>query len=247
MTIKFSLPQKYISKVASTNFLNKIDLEVLFEVIEPNTLEFIPGQFISINCGNGTFRSYSISSSSLSKTQVGLIVAVAHEGIGSNFLKNLKVGDTVEFIGPSGRFVLPENLKETLVFLATGTGVAPILSMIDYLANTQSDANIKLYFGIRDSKELFKLDQIRDLKNKLKSFDYKICFSQELPKELDTNCIKGRVTDAFNIKDFDIASTQYFICGNPYMVTEVSEALENNFVPKENIFHEKFTTAQKKV
>jgi ferredoxin-NADP reductase len=151
------------------------------------------------------------------------------------------VGDSVEFIGPSGRFVLPETLLDNLTFIVTGTGIAPILSMLDSLNNIKTTSNIKLYFGVRDKSELFKVDQLEHFKNTMQHFDYFLCFSQDVPEDLSKVSVKGRVTDVVEM----VANTQYFICGNPYMVADMHSKLLNKGVIHTNIFHEKFTISKK--
>jgi len=244
MPILFNKPQKISAKVFSSTRLNEKDIEVIFEVVSPSIFEFRAGQFINLSCGNGLFRAYSISSTSLSNTQVVLIVAVGHDGVGSNYIKSLKVGDSVEFIGPSGRFVLPEVLKDNLIFIATGTGLAPLLSMIDYLNNSNTTSKVQLYFGVRDESEVFKIDQLNIFKSNMKDFNYTVCFSQDIPSELANVSVKGRVTDAIVFDKNNLDTTQYFICGNPYMVVDINAKLKDAGISENNIFHEKFTVTK---
>jgi ferredoxin-NADP reductase len=241
MTIKFDTPKKILATVLEKNKLNDVDLEIIFETRE--NVSFLPGQFISVNCGNGMYRSYSISSSSMDKNKVGLIAAVGHEGVGSNYLKNISIGDITELVGPSGRFVLPEVLKENIVFIATGTGIAPVLSMIDYLMNTKYEGKVELYFGIRNTKELFKEDLLKTFKNTMKNFSYTLCFSQEENPNTTSPWKKGRVTEIFQIGD--INNTQYFLCGNPYMVLDMAKVLTDKGVSEQDIYNEKFTVSKK--
>ena len=245
MTIKFSPPHKVTAKVISSKYLNKIDIELTLEMVHPESFEFIAGQFITLNCGNQGYRAYSIGSSSLDNKHISLIVAVGHEGIGSNYIKSLKVGDSVEFVGPSGRFVLPETFKDNLYFIATGTGISPILSMLDYMANNKCKSNIYLYFGIRSSEDLFAVEFLESLKNALNNFHYTLCFSQEIPQSLFSKSIKGRVTDSFKVENTEINNSQYFLCGNPYMISDVMGILTNSGVAQTDIYHEKFTVSQK--
>lgn len=235
----FKRPQLCHAIVSKITQLNDKDTEVIVDVVDPIGFEFAAGKFISLNCGNELFRAYSISSSPLIKNQVGIIAAVGHDGVGANYIRGLHIGDSVEFVGPSGRFVLPDILSENVTFVVTGTGIAPILSMLDYLESIKTTSKIKLYFGIRNKNELFKLEQLEQFKNTMQHFDYTLCFSQDVPEELSSVSVKGRVTE--NVK-IDI-NTQYFICGNPYMVEDMNNKLLANGVT--NIFYEKFTIPRK--
>jgi ferredoxin-NADP reductase len=237
----FKRPQLCHAIVNKITSLNDKDAEVIFDVVDSVGFEFIAGQFISLNCGNGLFRAYSISSSSLIKNQVGIIAAVGHDGVGANYIRGLHVGDSVEFVGPSGRFVLPEILADNLIFIVTGTGIAPILAMLAYLNNIKTTSTIKLYFGVRNKSELFKVEQLEKYKNTMQHFDYTLCFSQDVPEDLASVSVKGRVTDVVEMVD----NTQYFICGNPYMVADMHSKLLDNGIIHTNIFHEKFTISKK--
>ena len=121
-------------------------------------INFIPGQYISIIIDPSTRRQYSISNySSASFDEFEIIVDIKPNGVGTTYLKNLNVGDEISFIGPIGRFVLAENLSKDLYFIATGTGIAPFKSMIEFLIhkNLHLSHNIHVHFGTRFSKDLF--------------------------------------------------------------------------------------------
>ena len=147
--------------------------------------------------------------------------------------------------GPSGRFVLPEQLAAKLVFIATGTGIAPFISMIDYLQKNKCSSNINLYFGVRNEQELFGLAYLENFKNTLASFDYVLCYSQQTPTNTTGHSYLGRVTLAVDLAD--IKETQYFLCGNPHMITEMTETLLKKGVLGTDIFYEKFTVSLPKV
>ena len=101
-------------------------------VIETNEeVVFEPGQFISIKVGETRINSYSIAGK-VNVRQLGLIVDIKPGGEGSQFFANLKVGDEILFLGPLGKFVLrPDDGSEHLIFLGTGSGIAPLKAMIE--------------------------------------------------------------------------------------------------------------------
>ena len=234
----FPIPQKHSGIVTEITSLNSKVVRLSIKVSD--SFNFIAGQFISLKVSDKNYRSYSISSSPSALPEFSLLVAVGHEGAGSNYIRGLKLKDVVDFIGPSGRFVLPETLSDTLIFIATGTGIGPLFSMLSRLAEEETNSKIQLLFGIRDESELFELQKILELKVRLKNFSYRVCFSQHLPAEF-VNGFLGRVTENLEI----VSDAQYFICGNPFMVHEVDELLSSNNIQPDKIFHEKFTVAKK--
>ena len=230
-------PQRFEFSLMQKAMLNEKVMLLKLSLLNPPEINFTSGQFLNIKVNDKQYRSYSISSSSSEKKSVEIIAAVGHEGIGANYFKSLKVGDKGEFIGPSGKFILPQVLSSNLVFIATGTGISPLISMLRTLNERDCKSNIQLIFGIRNQSELFLLDEIKSFEKSKLTFKYLVCFSQ-LPQESVENSVNGRVTDFIPM---DNKESQYFICGNPYMVQDVTTLLESKQIPQENIFHEKFT------
>ena len=109
---------------------------------------FVPGQFVSIKHprpdGKEHTRAYSIASAPRPNATFDLCLNRVEEGFLSNWLCDLPEGATVQFHGPHGLFTLREPRKDA-VFIATGTGIAPIRGMIHWLfeeAGTQSRPRI---------------------------------------------------------------------------------------------------------
>ena len=220
----FPKPKRYLAEVSDLVYLNAKTLLLTFELEEPETIEFLPGQFINIDVGNGLYRAYSICSDADVKNKISVVLTVAHDGVGANFLKSRKVEDTIVFIGPSGRFVLHEPFKQNILFLVTGTGIAPIIPMLHEISRKTHESKIKVYFGLRSHEDIFFAD-------KLKDFEHYICLSQ----------VNGRITRFYRVDD--VTATQVYVCGNPNMVSEVVEQLHGLGVPDDSVFQEKFIVA----
>ncbi|MBI2414523.1 hypothetical protein HYV31_01595 [candidate division WWE3 bacterium] len=241
----FLLPKKYTAKLLKKDQLNQRVVEIILEVISPPDFKFISGQFVSLSVGKGIFRSYSIASSKSKASKISLLVENAHDGAGSNFINGLSIGDTVEFIGPSGRFCLPTPLNKNLVFVVTGTGIAPILSMLEELSLNKCKLELTLYFGIRNTQELLKIDLLEDYTKRLEHFDYKLCYSSTptVNEIKNPRILTGRVTKNVEVKD--ALNTLFVLCGHPLMIMDMAQILIEKGVPRENILHEKFTVAKK--
>ncbi|KKS21186.1 MAG: Protein C of soluble methane monooxygenase [candidate division WWE3 bacterium GW2011_GWC1_41_7] len=228
-------PVLFNSVVSRTdNLTNKLIL-VTFKVTDPERIDFTPGQFVNLRVVHApmTFRSYSICSDYRVTSQFSVVASVSHEGPGSNFLRSLKPGDNVEFIGPSGRFNLEEPLKDKIIFVATGTGVAPFIPMLHYLEHTQFEGDVFLFFGVRHEDEIFFKDELDNFMVSIPHFTYQICVSQ--PGNWFGNI--GRV-NSFVLVD---SNAGYYLCGHPEMVEDLSGRLLKAGVPSEHILFEKFT------
>lgn len=224
------------AKLTKKQYLNEKTLLCEFALVEPPQMQSSAGQFVSLNVGENAYRPYSICSNPKNTQKFELIATVAHNGVGSSFLKSVQINQEVTLIGPSGRFKLPKNLFSELVFIATGTGIAPFISMFYDLFGRNYTRKINLYFGLRNENELFFIDILEKFKQEFKNFSYKLCFSQP---SLDWKEPKGRVTNLLDIKNF--GNKQFFVCGNPYMIEDIIRILKSAGVSDSCIFYEKFT------
>lgn len=223
-------PQKLQLKVTKINWLTDKVIDVSFDMVEPKQIEFVSGQHISLIVGENTSRPYCLYTSPSNDTSVGITVSAGHDGLGANYLKNLKVGDEVDAFGPVGRLALSSEHKDKIVFVTTGTGISPLISMLYSLVEQNVSSDIDLYFGLRNEEDLFYEDKLQDFKNSLKNFDYKLVYSR--PSE-DWTGLTGYVTD--HIEPEDAQNTQFYIVGHKSMVESLKEKLLGLGVPEDNI------------
>lgn len=133
-----------------------------FTVDELSHFDFVPGQFISCVAADGRgkeqTRAYSIASAPRSN-QFDLCVNRVENGFFSNLLCDLEPGQAVSFHGPHGLFTLRQPLTDC-IFVATGTGVAPIRSFMEWLfpesgEDRSQNRHIWLVYGTRYPTELY--------------------------------------------------------------------------------------------
>jgi NAD(P)H-flavin reductase len=160
--------------------------------------------------------------------------------VGASFLKNLKPGDEVKFLGPLGQFVVaPEPEKERkLLFVGTGSGIAPLRSMIrDLLEDKQDERRIQLYWGLRYVKDMFWVEEFRQTQRYFANFNFHLSLSK--PPELWPLC-SGHVTECVKTEVKLGSDWGVYLCGNQAMIKEASELVEKMGVPKEQVHFEKF-------
>lgn len=233
-------PTNFIGKVKNIGMLNKRDLVAEFEHVSPSEMDFRPGQFVSLKAGETSFRPYSIASDYKNKNIISVIVSVEHSGVGSNYLKQLKVGDQVNYLGPAGLLKLKKPYATNLYFFATGTGIAPFLSMFYKLLDDKFEGNINVFFGVKNEDELFAIDILDKFKPSFKSFNYQILFSESL----NPNISKQFLTT--EIPGIVFENSHFYLCGHPSMIESVSKDLKQECgVNEENIIFEKFTVTIK--
>ena len=124
--------------------------QFFFEAVDTDRFTFTPGQFVSLIHqleGKEITRAYSIASAPAGN-RFELCLNRVKEGIFSPWLFAMNPGDTVEMAGPLGYFVLRNPARDSL-FVATGTGIAPIRSILQANLSAPQLAQITLLFGVR--------------------------------------------------------------------------------------------------
>jgi CDP-4-dehydro-6-deoxyglucose reductase, E3 len=208
-----------------------------FDLEFEKEFEFEAGQYISVKVNEkGDRRAYSIATAPGGK-RVGLLVDLSPGGIGSQFFEKLEVGETVEILGPLGRFVIEDQASLGLLFVATGSGVAPLRSMIeDLLKNKRFAGEVKLVWGLRFEKDVFWMKEFEELEKKYKNFKFELVLSK--PGE-GWQGKKGRVTDWIE-KMKDVGGCEFYVCGSSEMVGDCVKRLVGKGVEEKKIHFEKY-------
>ena len=241
-------PKLVNSSIISKNQLTWKVLKVDFAHVSPKNLEFRPGQFVNVTVGDEKYRAYSIYSDYKITDKLSIVVENAHRGLGSDFFNNAAVGDQISFVGPSGKLKLMEPYADSLVFFATGTGVSPFISMFYKLVDDGYEGLVKVFVGVREERDVFFEDLLRDFKKKLPGFEYQVYVSNPTKpikdkdaKETAKKFTKGRITQVVTAVLDKV--THYYLCGNPNMVKDITEILLENEISEENILREEFSWA----
>jgi len=246
--MEFSKPQVYIVQVSDKYYVSesKRYLMVKFELLSPDRIAYQAGQYISFKINEkGERRSYSIASTTEDNHGFHILAEILENGIGSEFLKNLEPGSKVEVLGPLGRFVVADRQSTSkLLFVATGSGIVPIWSMInDLLINKHETRQIRLHWGMRNEENLFFLDNLARLAEIYPNFVYDLVLSQGSG---EWSLCRGHVQDCLS-KDFATIDEKgmnewvAYVCGRPDKVLAISEKLVALGMNKNDIYHEKFT------
>ena len=228
--------------VESYRPLNGTVAEIRFFIENPE-FDFHPGQYMIFRIphpGQAIHRSYSISTPPSDKSHFEICVRSVAGGHGSNYVHRLRTGNQLEVEGPFGDFVLQENSKKQILMIATGTGMAPIKSMLMHLLDNKSSRKVRLFFGNRHETDLFYTDLFRGLKANYPEFEYDMILSSPNPNKWSGYI--GRVTDLIEqkITDKDSENTEVYLCGGRKMIEDCKQILEEKKFPDASIHFENF-------
>jgi ring-1,2-phenylacetyl-CoA epoxidase subunit PaaE len=224
---------------------------ITFEI--PHELQkeyyYKPGQHLTLKTlinGKEERRSYSLCSSPL-ENKWKVAVKKINGGMISTFVnENLKKGDAIDVMIPSGIFGTPISDKpKNYIFFAAGSGITPILSIIKTHLASEPKSTFKLFYLNRSVKSIIFKEEIEQLKNVY--FDRFEIFHFLTKEHRSIELLNGRFTSekiqvlAKNI--IDIPSTdECFICGPEQMIFLIRDELVNAGLPKEKIHFELFTS-----
>lgn len=209
-------------------------LELRFE--KPEHFLFKAGQFVQFFIPDGlesVLRSYSIASSP-NEDYLEFCIKLVPEGKGARFFTKLGIGEDAQFQGPEGRFTCEDYFGKSKLFVATGAGLAPIMSMLKAELNENNNV-VQLIFGVRSEKDLFWVDRLENLK----VFSSQFIFQTTLSQPGNTwRGARGRVTEL--VSSLDRKFDKYYLCGSLEMVKDVRGILTKRGVEVRNVHLEIF-------
>ena len=233
----------FTSTVESTVDLTHDIKEIRMRLDDPAEISHRPGQYVQIQAPSpdgDVFRAYSISSPVYESNDVELNIRLVPGGIGSTYLHNLKVGDTVNFTGPYGEFYLNEDPSVEIICVGGGCGMAPMKNIIYTIYDRWPDRSCWLFFGCRTTQDVFYLEQFEELAIKHPNFHVVYALSDELGEDEQWNGEVGFIHLSVD-RDLELGvKRQAFLCGPPLMIEAVTRVLEEKGVNPDDIFYDEF-------
>lgn len=220
-----------IKKVES---LSDTSIELVMNLSAP--IGFLPGQYVNLEVpGTTETRAYSFSSLPGADSASFLIRNVP-EGLMSTYLsKNAKAGDSIAVTGPIGSFYLREVVRPILM-LAGGTGLAPLLSMLEHLRKSPSEQPIYMLYGVTNLSDLVKLDALKQFADDSVNFTFDTVVVNSDSDEQR----QGFVTNNMDAVPFTIADADVYLCGPPPMVDAVLGFFKSSGIEPQSFHYEKF-------
>jgi ferredoxin-NADP reductase/mono/diheme cytochrome c family protein len=215
--------------------------------IVPNDRKFNarPGQFLTFSFlfdGKKVVRSYSICSSPARSGYVEITTKRVSRGCVSLFLNDrASLGMTVEANGPFGHFCFDENKHHNVVLIAAGSGITPMMAMLQYMDDLRMQTKVTLLYCVRSSDDIIFESELKQLRSWMKNFQYHVMLSQPHAAWLGP---RGHISREF-IKDTleDLKSSDFFLCGPPPFMDASRAILIGLGVQQARIMQESFGSA----
>ncbi len=233
---KWIIPEVFPAKI------NEI-VDVAYDVrkivlrLPPNkTFYFNGGQYVNIS-KNGIKRSYSIAEKDPNNGNLSFYIKNYKNGVMSSyFFEQANINDLLQIEGPFGSFIYKEDCEiELIVFLATGTGIAPVSAILQELNNQQVqlvDKKVYVILGTRFIKEQFWTPN---------NYKFPIEFIRMVSRpDEDWKENTGYVQNKLLELNIDLSSAQVYACGSDNMIHSAKELLLKNNLKEDRFYADAF-------
>lgn len=203
--------------------------------------DFLPGQYGTLgllgSAGKLVQRPMSISSSADDLAEYEFFIRLVPEGAFTPLLWERRVGDPINLRGPKGKFLLQDDGR-TCLFVASGTGLAPFMSMIETLRGRGQQRDIHVLHGVSYDHDLAWREQLQALES-TGAFPLHYAATVSRPQHSPTwsgrtGRVENMLANHLDGNQLTAENTTIYLCGNPEMITAVDElATDRGFAPEQ--------------
>ncbi len=210
------------------------------------TFDYLPGQYITLSIvisGQEYKRSYSLASSPARSKTLEITVKRAPNGVVSNWLNDhLKTGDTLNLKGPFGKFSCINHTPEKILFLAAGSGIVPIMSMLRWLTDTDARVDIRLLLSFRTPEDIIYRDELMLIAARHKNITMAITLTTDSIARYQWRGLTGRISKKMiNKLAPDLQERTVYLCGPDDFMAACKNKLLKLKLPPEKLFCESYT------
>ncbi len=206
-------------------------------------LRFNAGQYASIRIpGSEEYRAYSMANTPRTTDQLEFIIKTFPGGRFSSLLDGgFAIGQELEVKGPYGVFMLREKEPADIICIGGGSGMAPLWSLLNDMAERGIQRKATYFYGARTCKDLFYLDHLHELEDRVPGFRFIPALSMAAEEDA-WDGETGLITDVLDRHlEEGLVSTQAYLCGPPPMIDAAIPVLMRKGISEDRIFYDKFT------
>jgi len=233
-------PAEHSGEVSALERVSDSTIVLKLKLDRPETLSFLPGQYVNLGVpGTSQRRAYSFSSKP-GAAEVSFLMRNVPGGLMSGWLTHeAKPGARMSFIGPNGSFFL-RAVTRPVVMLGGGTGLAPLLSMLEALADQGTGQPIHLIYGVTKDSDMVEVERLEALTARLMTFTW----TATVADPESAHPLKGYVTHHLSDTHLNGNDVDVYLCGPPPMVEAVRAFLRDKGVAPAHFFYEKFAASE---
>ncbi len=207
-------------------------------------LQFLAGQYIDFQLKDGRARSYSIANPPHDDALLELHIRHVPGGLFSGqVFSTLKERDILRLKGPLGSFFIREESDKPMIFIAGGTGFAPVKGMLEHAFAAHLDRELVLYWGVRSLKDLYMPELPQKWLAEHPNFSFVPVLSEPQPGD-HWQGRTGLVHEAVLADFADLSGYQVYACGAPAMVDSARDSfVKTRKLPEDEFFADAFTYA----
>lgn len=223
------------SKICCIEKLTHDVFKIVLRLPPKADFRYNAGQYVNIIRGN-LVRSYSIANHSKQGNQLEFYIKKYNNGLMSDYFFNTaKINDLLRIEGPLGTFFLRDSNLKNIVLLATGTGIAPIKSILEGIEESNEHFQKKtiwLFVGARYKEDLIWEPNLKNLK---------INYLPVLSRQINNwDGSKGYIQDEVLKHNIDLGHSQVYACGSSNMINDAKELFIKNKLNENNFFSDAF-------
>ncbi len=223
--------------------LEKLNHDVMYlklKLPETERMQFLAGQYIDFLLPDGKHRSFSIANAPHNDDCIELHIRHIADGkFTTGVFANMKVKQMFRIEGPHGNFYIREKSNKPMIFMAGGTGFAPIKGMVEHALNAKMERPIHIYWGARALEDLYMDSEAQ----KFTKLNPLIKYTPVLSNPKDEDNWQGRtgyVHEAI-LQDYpDLSNYEVYGAGPPAMVYAAEDAFAAAGLEKENYISDAF-------
>ncbi len=232
--------RRYPTKVVQMEQLSEDVMRLCLKLPENDRMLFLAGQYIDIILPDGRRRSFSLANAPHNDEVLELHVRHVEGGEFTGYVfGQMKEKDIVQIEGPYGDFYLREESPRPMLFLAGGTGFAPIKGIIEHALQEGVSRPMTLYWGTRTAADQYLAGLVEDWQRQ-GGLSYVPVLSDP---EAGDGGRHGFVHQAVVEDVADVGGYDVYVSGPPVMVAAAREAFMQRGLPKGQFYFDSFEFA----
>jgi CDP-4-dehydro-6-deoxyglucose reductase, E3 len=215
--------------------------DVMLLCLRPeNSVRCLAGQYLEFVLDDGKRRPFSIANAPRADGLIELHVRkVAGGGFTQQLFEQGQLGQLFNIDLPHGTFVPRASSDRELVFLAGGTGFAPIKALLEFFVEREPERPMRLYWGVREARDLYLGEVIEQFKRRAPQ----LSFTPVLSEQLDFSMRYGSLHEILLQDRPQLAEVDVYMSGPPAMISAARVALLAAQLPEDRLYFDSFDFA----